>query len=160
MWKSPSHVRCSPWNSPGQNTEVDSRSLLQGTFPTQGLNPGLLHCRQILNQLSHKSSPRTMEWVAYPFSRGSSWHNHNCVDDFLQEHVPRDELLGCDPLWPQPRGWWHHLYATGLLLTLPLPSLTAEFKPIDTLLRKDRVGQKMLSPTSRFCILSITQQRF
>ena len=41
-------------------------------FPTQGLNPGLLHCRRILYQLSHKGSPRILEWVAYPFSRGSS----------------------------------------------------------------------------------------
>ena len=37
-----------PWNSPGQNTGVGSLSLLQGSFSTQGLNPGLLHCRQIL----------------------------------------------------------------------------------------------------------------
>ena len=47
-------------------------SLLQGIFPTQGLNPGLPHCRRILYQLSHKGSPRILEWVAYPFSRGSS----------------------------------------------------------------------------------------
>ena len=32
---------CSPRNSPGQNTGVGSLSLLQGVFPTQGLNPGL-----------------------------------------------------------------------------------------------------------------------
>ena len=63
---------CSPWNSPGQNTGVGSCSLLQGIFPTQGSNPGLLHCRQILYQLSHKGSPRILEWVAYPFSRRSS----------------------------------------------------------------------------------------
>ena len=48
----------SPWNSPGQNTGVGSLSLLQGIFPTQGSNPGLLHCRQILYCLSHKESPR------------------------------------------------------------------------------------------------------
>ena len=42
-------------------------------FPTQGLNPGLPHCRQILYQLSHKGSPRILEWVAYPFSSGFSW---------------------------------------------------------------------------------------
>ena len=36
------------WNSPGQNTWVDGLSLLQGIFPTQGSNPGLPHCRQIL----------------------------------------------------------------------------------------------------------------
>ena len=44
----------SPWNSPGQNTGVGSRSLLQGIFPTQGSNPGLLPCRQILYHLSHQ----------------------------------------------------------------------------------------------------------
>ena len=41
----------SPWNSPDQNTGVGSLSRLQGIFPTQGWNPGLLHCRQILYQL-------------------------------------------------------------------------------------------------------------
>ena len=68
-----SHGLYSPWNAPGQNTGVVSLSLLQGIFPTQGLNPGLLHCRWILYQLSHKWSQRILEWVAYPFSRGSSW---------------------------------------------------------------------------------------
>ena len=48
-------------------------SLLQWIFPTQGLNPGLPHCRQILYQLSHKGSPEILEWVAYPFFRRSSW---------------------------------------------------------------------------------------
>ena len=62
----------SPRNSPGQNTGVGSLSLPQGIFSTQGLNPGLLHCRWILYQLSHKGSPRILKWVAYPFSRGSS----------------------------------------------------------------------------------------
>ena len=67
------HGLYSPWNSPGQNTGVGSLSLLQGIFPTQGLNPGLLHCRQILYQLRHKGSPRILEWVACPFSSGSCW---------------------------------------------------------------------------------------
>ena len=44
----------SPWNSPGQNTEVGSLSLLQRIFPTQELNRGLLPCRWILHQLSYK----------------------------------------------------------------------------------------------------------
>ena len=66
------HGLYSPWNSPGQNTAVGSLSLLQGIFPTQGLNPGLLHCRQILYHLSRKGSPRILEWVAYPFSCESS----------------------------------------------------------------------------------------
>ena len=66
------HRLYSPWNSLGQNTGVSSLSLLQGIFPTQGSNPGLPHCRQILYQLSHRGSLRILEWVNYPFSRGSS----------------------------------------------------------------------------------------
>ena len=65
-----------PMDCIGQNTGVGSLSLLQGIFPTHGSNPGLPHCRQILYQLSHKESPRILEWVAYPFSRGSSWHRN------------------------------------------------------------------------------------
>ena len=92
------HVLYSPWNSPGQNTGVGSLSLLQGIFPTQGIEPrspafqadslpaepqgkpkntgvgslsllqrifptqeskqGLLHCREILYQLSYLGSPQ------------------------------------------------------------------------------------------------------
>ena len=66
------HELFSPWNSPGQNTGVGSLSLLQGIFPTQGSNPGLLYYRQIFYQLSHKGSPRILEWAAYPFSSRSS----------------------------------------------------------------------------------------
>ena len=50
-----------PWNSPGQKSGVGNLSLLQGIFPTQGLNPHLPHCRWILYQLSHQGSPRTLE---------------------------------------------------------------------------------------------------
>ena len=48
------HGLYSPWNSLGQNTGVDSLSLLQQIFPTQELNWGLLCCRQIVYQLSYK----------------------------------------------------------------------------------------------------------
>ena len=58
------HGLCSPWNSSGQNTGVGSLSLLQEIFPTQESNPGLPHCRWILYQLSHKGSPRILEWVS------------------------------------------------------------------------------------------------
>ena len=51
------HRLYSPRNSPGQNTGVGSLSLLQGTFPTQGSNPCLLHRRRILYRLSHQGSP-------------------------------------------------------------------------------------------------------
>ena len=73
-WKLFSHVWlfATTWKYPGQDTGVGSLSLLQGIFPNQGSNPGLPHCRWILYQVSHKGSPRISEWVAYPFSRGSS----------------------------------------------------------------------------------------
>ena len=66
------HGLYSPWNSPGQNTELGSLSFLQGIFPTQGSNPGLPHCRQILYQLSHKGSPKIL--------------SHSVMSDSLQSH--------------------------------------------------------------------------
>ena len=52
------HGLYGPWNSPGQNTGAGSLSFLQGIFPTQGSNSGLLHCRWILCQLSHQGNPQ------------------------------------------------------------------------------------------------------
>jgi len=49
------HGLDSSWNSPGKNTGVGSPSLLQEIFPTQGSNPGLLHCTWILYQLGYKA---------------------------------------------------------------------------------------------------------
>ena len=70
-------------DSPGQSTGEGSRSLLQGIFPTQGSNPGIPHCRRILYQLSHQGTPGILEWVAYPFSSGSSrprnWTGASCI---------------------------------------------------------------------------------
>ena len=60
------HRLYSPWNSPGQNTGVGRLSLLQGMFPTQGSNPGLSHCRQILYQLSQKGSPEDTQCSIHP----------------------------------------------------------------------------------------------
>ena len=52
------HGILSPWNSPGQNIGLGSLSLLQGIFPTQESNQGLLYCRWILNQLPYQGSPK------------------------------------------------------------------------------------------------------
>ena len=122
----------SPWNSLGQNTGVCSLSILWGIFQTQGSNPGLLHCRQILYQLSHKRSPRILEWVAYPFSRGSSqtrdWTGISCIaDEFFTnwaireaqkhraENTPRENCMyflgncnwfGIVGIWTWRHRWW------------------------------------------------------
>ena len=69
---------CDPMNYTVQGI-LQARTLEWVAFPfsmgssqPQGSNPGLLHCRRILYQLSHQGSPRILEWVAYPFSRESS----------------------------------------------------------------------------------------
>ena len=54
LW--PTRLLC-PWDSPGKNTGVGCHSLLQGIFPTQGPNLGLLHCRWTLYYLSYQGSP-------------------------------------------------------------------------------------------------------
>ena len=79
------HRLYSPWNSSGQNTGVGGLSLLQEIVPTQGLNLGLLHCRWILYQLSHKGSPRILEWVSYSFCSGSSWPRNCTGVSFIAE---------------------------------------------------------------------------
>ena len=65
------------------NTGVGCLALLQGIFPTQGSNLDLPQCRWILYQLSHQGNPRILEWVAYPFSRGSfrprNWMQLSCI---------------------------------------------------------------------------------
>ena len=109
----PPHGLYSPWNSPGQNTGVGSLFLLQGIFPNQRSNPFLPHCRWILYQLSHKGSPKILEWVAYPFSRGTfEPQNRTGVSytaaDFLPAELPGKPckclLVGlvmsdsCDPM--------------------------------------------------------------
>ena len=98
-----SHGLYSPWNSPGQNTVVDSCSLLQEIFSAQGSNPGLLHCGQIIYQLRHQGNPRILEWVAYPFSRGSSqsrnWTGVSCIaGGFFSSWATREALTNLDSI--------------------------------------------------------------
>ena len=67
---------------PGKNTGVGNHFLLQGLFPTQGSNPGLLCCRQIPYHLSHKGSPRC------PYKRQKRRQREKRR---LQEDVGRDQ---------------------------------------------------------------------
>ena len=81
-------------NSPGKNTGVGCDVLLQGIFPTQRSNPGFLHCRQIVYQQCHQGSSRILEWVAYPFSSGSSDPGINPGSPALQVDSLPAELPG------------------------------------------------------------------
>ena len=116
------HGLWSPWNSPGQNTGEGSLSLLQGIFPTQGSNPGFPHCRQMLYQLSHKGSQRILEWVAYPFSSGSSqprnWTGVSCIaGGFFTSWAIRKALIS----------WTSHQLLRGLFEPRALSSTTSTF---------------------------------
>ena len=57
------HGLYSSWNSLGRNTGVGNCSTIQGIFPTQGSNLGLLHCRPVLYQLCHQGSPQCIRVV-------------------------------------------------------------------------------------------------
>ena len=73
----------SPWGFSRQEYWSGLPCPPLGELPNQGLNPDLSHCRQILYHLRHHGSPRTLEWVAYPFSGGSSqprtWSGVSCI---------------------------------------------------------------------------------
>ena len=70
----PTRLLC-PWNSSVKNTAVGCQSLLQGIFPTQGLNPCLLHCRQILYHLSRQESSKSFH-IANRISADKIWYKH------------------------------------------------------------------------------------
>ena len=85
------HGLYSPWNSPGQTTGVGSHSLLQGIFPTQGLNPSLPHWRRILYRLSHRGYFRL-----FCFWLLDVLHEHVCVKLF-QSCLTLCHSIDCNP---------------------------------------------------------------
>ena len=86
----------SPWGSLGKNTGVGCHSLLQGIFPTQELNWGLLHCRWILYPLSHRGRPQT---TSTPLYAGGELQGSN--RDRPPTHSERNLDL-CSPGLPRP----------------------------------------------------------
>ena len=93
------HGLYSPWNSIVQNFGVGSLSLLQGIFPTQELNRGLLHSGWILYQLSHKGSPRILEWVARGSSQPRNWTRIPCIASrFFTNWATREAQRMCRSL--------------------------------------------------------------
>ena len=102
------HGLYSPPNSPGQNTGVGSLSLLQGIFPAQGLNPCLPIYRWILYLLSHQGSPRILECVPYPFSKGTSqprnWIGVSSTAGSEKAMAPHSSTLAWKILWMEKPG--------------------------------------------------------
>ena len=124
---------CSPpWNSPGKNTGVGSHSLLQGIFLIHGLNPCLLHCRQILYCLDHQGSPSLEESFAFlmpergikclsygigGFFRGSPANFSDC--SFF--HLGIASSLTCHSFCPSISGFLavHFTYILGWKFVVP-----------------------------------------
>ena len=78
------------WNSPGKNIGMGSRFLLQEIFLTEGSNPGLLHCSQILYHLSCQGSPP----AATPNKDIYIYTNH-CICGVVLKRLQRREIRGC-----------------------------------------------------------------
>ena len=79
------------WGSPCRNIGVDFHALLQGIFPTQGLNQGLLHCRWILYKLSYLGSPvppkKDQKWDSKDWTVTSNKNTtQGTVQEYLQEY--------------------------------------------------------------------------
>ena len=119
-YRLPSRLLC-PWNSPGKDTGVGCHSLLQGIFPTWGLNPGLLHWRQILYQLSHQGS-LNLKNLRSSFFKGSQFRIDGSstknfilcfgVDIFVYVYVGL-YLWGCSYVFVY---MWFHFYTCSIIL--------------------------------------------
>ena len=72
-------------NSSGKNTGVGCHSLLQGIFPTQGSNLGLLHCKQILYHLSHKGISK-LKWTDIGEFNSGDHHIYYCGQESLRKN--------------------------------------------------------------------------
>ena len=94
----PARLLC-PWDFPGKNTGVSCHFLLHGFFPTQGLKPPFLHCRQIL-----------YHW-AWFFSTGSTYL-YNQFSSVAESYLT---------LWP------HGLQHAGLPCPSPTPGAHSNY---------------------------------
>ena len=101
-----------PWDSPGKNTRVGCHFLLQGVFPTQGLNQGLLHCRQILYCLSHQTQIMLRAFqVTENNYLNSQWQVPGHTEEwklncFKQAQTPDERGKEGDTGWPWPSVKW------------------------------------------------------
>ena len=91
-----------PWDFPSKITGVGCHFLLQGIFPTQGSNPGLPHCRQMLYQLSHQET--LVSWFRPQVSPIKCAGGLIDADNAWAGLFPRDGLQKLPPLWKA--GWW------------------------------------------------------
>ena len=119
-------------DSPGKSIGMGCHALLQGIFPTQGLNPGLSHCRWILYHLSHQGSPRILEVDSLSLLQGN----------FLTQESNQG-LLHCRRILYQ---WSYQGSSRFSVPQLLIISLLPEAKPLSHLLLTTR-GRAIWWPT-------------
>ena len=120
----PTRLLC-PWDSPGKNTGGGCHFLLQGIFPTQESNPGLLHCSQILYRLSHQGSPTGK-------ARGgwSQVFSFPCISGAVLCLVAQLCLILCDPIaCSSPGSSVHGILQARILEWVAIPSSRKSFQP-------------------------------
>ena len=141
-------------HSPGKNTGMGWHVLLQRIFPTQGLNPGLLHCRWILYCLSHQGSPINMINILNSFQENVCCMPGSMMDPELQRWVRQGRCPSatetCQPCWlisvvlnTQTYCWpesylniLHFAEYFSLMLSLVEPSLKTSSFPVIILSQK------------------------
>ena len=114
----PARLLC-PWDFLGNSTGVDCHCLLQGIFPTQGSNPGLLHCRQRVYHLSHLLLSCLLQFR--DISQGMSitlLPQHLCICLCISAFAS-----ACKALLPAPlQDWIHVTFRSPLCVTSGWPS--------------------------------------
>ena len=157
------HGLYSPWNFSGQNTGMGCLSLVQGIFPTQGLNPGLPHCRQILYQLSHKGNPvNTWIWIWRISLIGSCQKQEK---EWSRSHLTKIKIQRWEGFWCLLKSCFHFLLQSWLLhpqktysfffkLHFALPACLAVGLSFMSLLEWLEEGQKVVHPCPVHTVLS------
>ena len=130
--------------------------ILQGLFPTKGSNPGRRHCGRILNQLSYKRSLRILEWITYPFYRGSSWPRNrtgvSCVAGGLFSNwAVREALL---VVWAPPAKRRHYCW----VMAVSVGSARRENPACLWLWLLHQQGERLCCGAFRYLLLQLRRQ--
>ena len=126
---------------PDKNTAVHSHSLLQGIFPTQGLNPGLLHYRQILYHLSHQGRPHNVCVCVCVNNKIRFWHFYKQETTHFGLREKKKLVVGF--LWPVDH-WVRTLAGRDLGCPSPGQLVTRRVTPARRHLPHQTPGQQSL----------------
>ena len=128
-----------PWNSPSKNTGKCCCLLLQVIFPTQVSNLGLLHCRQILYQLSYEANPQIAHLACFNQWNYRPWQSYYL---FTLSEICEEYLT--DLLFVLVKGkWMICLFRERTMRILPLAE--TEYFPLGSLFLCLYQGQDFLS---------------